>query len=67
MTFDALRLYEDEVADLLPLDRELKDASSIRRSPRKRVADLLPLDRELKASCGSGGMWRLWALQTYSR
>ncbi len=38
----------DVVADLLPLDRELKDQAGQRPAAQGDVADLLPLDRELK-------------------
>ncbi len=38
----------DTVADLLPLDRELKVAHTLIFCQGRTVADLLPLDRELK-------------------
>ncbi len=39
-----------EVAELLPLDRELKEGLHPLRGDRGGVAELLPLDRELKAA-----------------
>ncbi len=41
----------EEVADLLPLDRELKGRVNRGLLSDGAVADLLPLDRELKAHC----------------
>ncbi len=41
------------VADLLPLDRELKEREIEETRPTDVVADLLPLDRELKARSAS--------------